>query len=148
MHVFAAERDELPATDGLDPVGLPAAGQPFPLPRETHATLDDLRRSYGAELTAAVGSLSPSSRYSEPIHSIYGWHRIRIIDISPGGTLPFSAVSRQLAFDLALRRREDTVRRFLTETAARYDIIVDGHPVSGFQPPLRLARHEAASGED
>jgi hypothetical protein len=148
MHVFAAQPGELPAANGLDPVGLPTAGQPFPLPRETHATLDELRRSYGPDLATAVAALAPSSHYSEPIRSIFGWHRIRVVDIAPGGALPFAAVARQIAFDLALRRREDTVRRFLVDTAARYDIVVDGTPIHDFQPPLRLARHEAASGED
>jgi hypothetical protein len=148
MHVFAARRDDLPAAAGLDPAALPAAGEPFPLPRETHATAGELRRSYGARFADAVVQLAPSTRYGEPIASSFGWHRVRLVDVAPGGRLPFEAVQRQIAFDLALQRREDTVRRFLADTAARYDLVVAGRRVAGFQPPLRLARHEAASGED
>jgi hypothetical protein len=71
-----------------------------------------------------------------------------VVDIVPERVPPFEEVERQLAFDAALRRRELTVRRFLDETAARYEIVVDGAPVTGFRPALRLARHESASGED
>jgi peptidyl-prolyl cis-trans isomerase C len=148
MHVFAARRDDLPAANALDPIALPSAGEPFPLPRETHATLDQLGRSYGKRFADAVAGLVPSSGYSAPIASSFGWHRVRVVDVAPGGTLAFEAAAPQIAFDLALRRREDTMRRFLAETAARYDIVVAGAPVSRFEPALRLARHEAASGED
>ncbi|HMG23374.1 MAG TPA: peptidylprolyl isomerase [Kofleriaceae bacterium] len=148
MHVFAARRDDLPAADRLDPAALPSAGEPFPLPREVRATGDELRRAYGDAFAAAVAGLAPSSRYSAPIASSFGWHRVRVVEVAPGGALAFEAVERQIAFDLALRRREDAVRRFLAETAARYDIAVAGARIASFQPPLRLARHEAASGED
>jgi hypothetical protein len=148
MHVFAARRDDLPAADRLDPAALPSAGEPFPLPREVRATGDELRRAYGDAFATAVAGLAPSSRYSAPIASSFGWHRVRVVEVAPGGALAFEAVERQIAFDLALRRREDAVRRFLAETAARYDIAVAGARLASFQPPLRLARHEAASGED
>ena len=148
MHVFTARRDDLPAADRLDPAGLPSAGEPFPLPREVRATRDELRRAYGEPFAAAVAGLAPSSRYSAPIASSFGWHRVRVVEVAPGGALAFEAVERQIAFDLALRRREDAVRRFLADTAARYAIAVAGVRIASFQPPLRLARHEAASGED
>jgi hypothetical protein len=148
MHVFAARRDDLPAADGLDPVALPAAGAPFPLPRETRATADELRRSYGAGFADAVVRLAPSSRFSEPIASSFGWHRVRLVDVAPGGALPFEAVQRQIAFDLVLQRRQDAIRQFLDATAAQYAFLVGGAPLSRFEPPMRVARHEIASGED
>lgn len=148
MHVFAARRDDLPAGDGLDPTALPAAGEPFPLPREARATADELRRSYGAGFAEAVARLAPSSRYSEPIASSFGWHRVRLVDVAPGGALPFEAVQRQVAFDLVLQRRQDAIRRFLDATAAHYEVIVAGARLSRFEPPMRVARHESASGED
>ena len=148
MHVFAARRDGLPAADGLDPAALPAAGEPFPLPRETRATADELRRSYGAGFADAVARLAPSSRYSAPIASSLGWHRVRLVDVAPGGPLPFEAVQRQVAFDLILQRRQDAIRRFLDAAAARYELVVAGTRLSRFEPPMRVARHEIASGED
>jgi hypothetical protein len=148
MHVFAARRDDLPAADGLDPAALPAAGEPFPLLRETRATADELRRSYGAGFADAVARLAPSSRYSEPIASSFGWHRVRLVDVAPGGALPFEAVQRQIAFDLVLQRRQDAIRRFLDAAAARYELVVAGTRLSRFEPPMRVARHEIASGED
>lgn len=148
MHVFAARRDDLPAAAGLDPAALPAAGEPFPLPREARATADELRRSYGAGFADAVVRLAPSSGYSEPIASSFGWHRVRLVDVAPGGRLPFEAVRRQIAFDLALQHRQDAIRRFLDAAAARYEFVVAGAQLPRFQPPTRVARHEIASGED
>ena len=148
MHVFAAHREELPLAATLDGPDLPRAGEPFPLPRETHATLGDLQRSYGAAFAQAIAQLPPSPQFSEPIPSSFGWHRVRVVDIAPGRVQPFEEVEHQVAFDVTLHRREDVVRRFLEDTAARYEIVVDGTPVPHFTPPLRLARYEAASGED
>jgi len=148
MHVFAARRESLPAADGLDPAALPAAGAPFPLPRETRATADELRRSYGAGFADAVVQLAPSTRYSEPIASSFGWHRVRLVDVAPGGALPFEAVQRQIAFDLVLQRRQDAIRRFLDAAAARDELVVAGTRLARFEPPMRVARHEIASGED
>jgi hypothetical protein len=148
MHVFAARREQLPPASALGGDALPSAGEPFPLPRDTRATREDLRRSYGAAFADAVAAQTPSVRYSEPVPSSFGWHRLRVIDVAPGRVQPFEEVERQVAFDLMLARREQTVRRFLDETAARYEIIVAGAQLSRFEPVLRLARHETASGED
>jgi peptidyl-prolyl cis-trans isomerase C len=148
MHVFAARREDLPPTAALDLTGLPRLGEPFPLPREVRATRDELQRSYGERFGDAVAALPPSAGYSEPIPSSFGWHRVRVIDVAPGRVAPFEEVERRVAFELTLARREDTVRRFLEQTAARYEIVVDGTRLETFTPPLRLARREAASGED
>lgn len=148
MHVFAARREDLPPASALGGAALPNAGEPFPLPRETRATQGDLQRSYGAAFAGAVAGLPPSGGYSEPVPSSFGWHRVRVVDVAPGRIQPFEEVERQVAFDVMLARREDTVRRFLDETAARYQIVVDGARISAWKPTLRLARHEAASGED
>jgi hypothetical protein len=147
MHVFAARQGDLPAGP-LDASGLPSAGEPFPLPRDTRATLDDLRRAYGAAFADAVAALPASTGYSGPVPSSFGWHRVRVVDVAPGRALAFEEVEHQIAFDLMLRRREQAVRRFLDQTAARYEVVVDGARVTDFTPALRLARHEAASGED
>jgi hypothetical protein len=148
MHVFAARRDDLPAADGLDPAALPAAGEPFPLPREIRATADELRRSYGAGFADAAVQLAPSSRYGAPIASSFGWHRVRLVDVTPGGRLAFEVVRRRIAFDLALQRRQDAIRRFLDTTAAHYEFAVGGARLPRFAPPMRVARHETASEED
>lgn len=53
--------------------------------------------------------------------------------MAPERVQSFEEVERQVAFDLSLQRREDTVRRYLDATAARYEIAVDrcaaGHRV-------------------
>jgi hypothetical protein len=136
----------VPAADGLEPAALPAAGEPFPLPREIRATADELRRSYGASFADAAVQLAPSSRYSAPIASSFGWHRVRLVDVAPGGRLPFEAVRRPIAFDLALQRRQDAIRRFLDTTASHYEFAVGGARLPRFAPPMRVARHETASG--
>lgn len=148
MHVFTARRDDLPPPDRLELGALPAAGEPFPLPRETRATHDELRQAYGAEFATAVAAQPVGGGYGPPVASSFGWHRVRVVDVAPGGIQPFEQVERQVGFDLMLQRREDTMRRFLDQLVARYQIVIDGAPLAGFTPSMRLARHEVASGED
>ena len=148
MHVFAARREDLPPASALGGAGLPSLGEPFPLPRETRATHEDLDKAYGESFADAVTALAVANEYSEPVRSSFGWHRIRVVDVTPERVQPFEEVERQVAFEVMLRRREQTVRRFLDETAARYELVVDGVRLTGFKPALRLARHESASGED
>jgi hypothetical protein len=45
-------------------------------------------------------------------------------------------------------RRQDAIRRFLDATAAHYEFAVGGVALPRFAPPMRVARHETASGED
>jgi peptidyl-prolyl cis-trans isomerase C len=151
MHVFAATAAALPALAqlaALDPARLPSLGEPFPLPRETWATLDELARSYGADFAAAVAARPPSSRYGEPVASTFGWHRLRVVELAAERELPFEEVARSLAFQLTLQRRKLAVRQLLIGAAARYDVVVAGAPLRGFAPSERLARQEASSGED
>jgi len=148
MQVFAARREDLPPREGLATDALPSVGEPFPLPRETRATHEDLKQAYGAAFADAVVALAAGGGYSEPVASSFGWHRVRVVDVTPGHVRPFEQVEREVAFDLLLARREATVRTFLAQTAARYDLVVDGKPLTGFTPSLRLARREAPSGED
>lgn len=148
MHVFAARAEDLPPAEGLDPVRLPALGEPFPMPREAWADRDELERSYGRAFAAAVVAQAPSPRYGEPVASAFGWHRLRVVEVAPGRPLTFEEVARPLAFQLALQRRQDAVRDFLEQAAARYQLVVGGAPLRGFTPSPRVARQEAASGED
>jgi len=146
MHVFAAEREQLPAT--LAGNALPDAGEPFPLPREATLTEGGLRRSYGDDFADWVVHHAPASGFGEPVHSIFGWHRVRVVEVVPGRIRPFDEVAREVAFDVVLHRREDAVRRYVEATAAKYAITVDGAEVEHFTPTMRLARREEASAED
>src|SRR5258705_529379 len=107
---------------------------PPPRRREPRPPADELRRSYGASFADAVAGLAPSGRYSEPIASSFGWHRVRLVDVAPGGRLPFEAVQRQIAFDLALQHRQDAIPRFLDAAPAPYQFVVAGAPPSPFAP--------------
>jgi hypothetical protein len=148
MHVFATQAAALPAAESLELRALPSAGEPFPLPRDTWASVEELGKTYGPAFAAGVGALSPTPRYSAPIASIFGWHRVRVIELEPGRLRTLAEVERELSFELALRRRQETVRAFLMALAAQYRITVDGERVQDFAPTTRLARREAASGED
>ncbi|MEO8701732.1 MAG: peptidylprolyl isomerase [Kofleriaceae bacterium] len=146
MQVFANQREDLPV-GRLDPVALPDAGEPLPTPRETQSTRAELEHGYGPGFADAVVARAPSADYSDPIQSILGWHRIRVVEIVPGRAPAFAEVERRLAFDLIVRRRAETVRAYLAEVASRYEVVVDGAPIP-ITPTGRLARQESASGED
>jgi peptidyl-prolyl cis-trans isomerase C len=148
MHVFASQAEALPAAASLDLGALPRAGEPFPLPRDTWASAEELQKTYGPAFAAAVQALPPGRRYSAPIESVFGWHRVRVVEVEPGRLRTLAEVERELAFELAQRRRRETVSSFLTALAATYQITIDGEPLRGYAPTPRLARREAASGED
>ena len=147
MHVYAMRREDLPA-GALDPVVLPAVGEAFPLPREARASGGELEQAYGRGFAEAVAALSPGPTYSAPIQSAFGWHRVRVVEREPGRLPPLADVAPTIRFELTMRRRHDVMRRYLAEVASRYEIYVDGARVRELAPTDRLARQEAASGED
>jgi hypothetical protein len=147
VHVFAARREALPATEGLAPAGVPVAGEPFPFPREVRASKDELVRAYGDGFAGAVLALSPGA-WSAPIASSFGWHRVRL-DERDGARVPsFEEARSAIAFDYALDTRADVIGDYVKKTVSDYRIDVDGKPLAGFTPTRRIAVRTDPSAED
>ena len=148
VHVFAAERESLPAAEVIaDAEEAPAAGEPFPYPRLATSSREEIVRTFGAPFAEAVSALRPGE-VSLPVRSQYGWHRVRLLAQVDGALAPFSEVRQDVLLDYLLERRERVVGEYLKETVARYDVRVGGTPLRGFIPTRRVAARSEESAED
>jgi hypothetical protein len=147
VHVFASGRAGLPPAEGLALSGVPASGEAFPVPREVRASREELGRDFGPDFAAAVFALEPG-RWSEPIASTHGWHRVRLVDREAGRAPSFEQVRAALALDYALDRRAKVIGDYLKRTVRDYRVDVDGRPLDSFSPTHRVAVRTVPSAED
>jgi hypothetical protein len=148
IHVFATRESSLPGSDQLPENGIPQAGEPFPYSRDVRGSRDDLARVYGDGFATAVAAIEPSSRYSAPIASTFGWHRVRVVEREPGRIPDFDEVKAEIALDYEYARRERIVGAWLKKVAGDYRIVVDGRDVKDFVPTRRIALPADPSAED
>jgi len=148
VHVFATRREALPPADALDPRGVPAAGEPFPYPRDVRASREDLARVYGESFATAAFGGTPSEAWSAPVASSFGWHRVRVVEHEDARAPGFEEVKGALALDYALDKRAAVVGDYLKKTVGQYKIDVDGKPLVGFVPTHRIASRSDPSAED
>jgi len=148
VHVFATRAEALPPDDALVGAGVPAAGEPFPYSRDVTLSREDLSSVYGPSFAEAVVSMAPGDRYSPPIASRFGWHRVRMVERKEGRIPRFAEVKQSIELDYVLARRERIVGAYLEKTAREYSIDVDGKPLVGFVPTRRVAVRSDPSAED
>lgn len=148
VHVFATRRDALPPAGSLGAEMVPAAGEPFPYPRDVHASREDLVRLYGDTFAAAAFAAAPSSEWSAPVASSFGWHRMRVVEHEEARAPAFDEVKGAIALDYALDKRAAVVGDYLKKTIGEYRINVDGKPLVGFTPTHRIAARSDPSAED
>jgi hypothetical protein len=147
VHVFASRESALPLERSLLSEGPLPLGESFPFSRDVRATRDDLAKSYGDEFAAAVFAL-PEGKWSSPIASRYGWHRVRVEAREPARTPTFEEVRADVAFTYILDKRAEVVSGYLKKASRRYRIEVGGRPLSNFTPTGRVALRTEASAED
>lgn len=148
VHVFATRRESLPAVAALALDGVPAVGEPFPYPRDTRGSRDELARTYGDAFAAAAVARTPAQGWSEPIASTFGWHRVRIVEAEASRLPSFEEARAAVALDYALDRRASAVGGYLKKTVGEYRVSVDGKPLVGFTPTHRVAMRNDPSAED
>lgn len=147
VHVFATSRDRLPAVGLLPAAGVPALGEPLPHPRDTLVTRDEAARTYGEGFATALFSAEPA-RWSAPVQSGFGWHRVRVDEVVAAHAPQLAEVRSTLLLDYALDKRADVVGAYLNKTVGDYRIFVDGRPLEGFTPTRRVAVRTDPSAED
>jgi peptidyl-prolyl cis-trans isomerase C len=67
------------------------------------------------EFTAAVAVLKPGQFTPHPVHTIYGWHVIKLLELRSSAAPPIDQVKAQLIVDLQQQR----YAKFLEDVAAR-----------------------------
>lgn len=156
QHVFAQSVDEAqrylpevqrwteqhPGSLHLPPFGLPFAG-----PRRVVDDPKLIAHRFGAGFADALDA-APQHRWTGPVQSRFGAHLVRVNDRQPERQATFAEVRQQLPLHVLLERRGQAVRRYLSQLLQRYEVTLDGKPVSPHQPLERRSLRAAASGED
>lgn len=143
-QVFARSREALP--DAATAAWSPAAGA-APAPRDVDADAAEIEALLGPGFAAAVVAL-PTGRWSEPVASAYGWHRVLVLGHTPARPATFEEARAEITAQFVIARREDAIARYLAAAFARYRIEIDGRPVQGLMPSRRLALRSVARPED
>jgi hypothetical protein len=97
------------------PKEAPGLGDPFLLGAHFPPLSEaDLAARFGPEFASAALAVAPR-RWSEPVPSSYGLHLLFVHERAPGGEAPFDAVRPALRELVRLERRQEAVRRLVTE---------------------------------
>jgi peptidyl-prolyl cis-trans isomerase C len=67
--------------------------------------------------TAAVRRLRPGQFTPRPVHTIYGWHVIKVLEAKSTAAPPYDQVKSQLAVDIQQQRYEKFLASALSKTA-------------------------------
>jgi peptidyl-prolyl cis-trans isomerase C len=154
VHVFATRRetaeglsDALRAADALHPDVAPPLGEAFARSRDVRGSREDFASSYG-ERFADTAFASVPGQWSEPVESRYGWHRVKVLQHTPGAPAAFDDVFERVRLEYAVVHRHEATARFLEQAFQRYHVDVDGAPVRHYEPTARLALRSGPSQED
>ena len=154
VHVFATRKDTaealgdaVRAADAQHPDVAPSVGEAFARSRDVRGSREDFASSYGERFADTVFSLPPG-QWSEPVESRFGWHRVKVLQHTPGAPAAFDDVFERVRLEYAVVHRHEAIARFLEQAFKRYHVDVDGAPVRGYEPTARLALRSAPSQED
>jgi hypothetical protein len=73
---------------------------------------------------------------------------VKIVARDPGRPAAFEEVQDRVRFELTVERRHAAIAQFLQKAFARYQVDIDGAPVTTYAPTERLALRSAPSAED
>lgn len=121
---FATEAAAREATDRLGSAGEPpgALGDPLPLPRRLRRHAErDLERLLGADFARAAFA-APVDRWSQPILSAYGWHRVYVHAHMDGGPSPFESVRSEVLGHWRAARRARAHRDGIAALRERWSV--------------------------
>lgn len=135
LHAFATTEAAARAlTPSLPPpaqaASAPPSGEAFPLPRDVSLTQAEVAASYGEAFAAAVFTqpVGEARAWSDVLPSKFGFHRVLVVERTPGGPQPFEAVAGRLRLDELNDRRQRAVSAFVSRAASRYRIDLAGRP--------------------
>ncbi len=154
VHVFATRKetaealtDAIRSAEAQHPDAVPPVGEAFARARDVRGSREDFASSYGERFADTVFSL-PAGQWSEPVESRFGWHRVKVLQHTPGAPAAFDDVFERVRLEYAVVHRHEAIARFLEQAFSRYHVDVDGVAVRGYEPTARLALRSAPSQED
>jgi len=111
----------------------PAFGEPFLAGHHWDAlSRDEIAARLGTDVAGRVARLPPG-RWSAPLRSPYGWHRVYVREHHPAAVPPLEAVAPRLEAEIRAERARRAVSHALRELRRRRSAPGSG----GFDPPAR-----------
>lgn len=143
VHVFVGpgKRDELAAlrprviAEGTGD-SAPDLGDAFPLPRAAVAPVTEIASGYGQSFVDALAALPPG-QWSEPVVSRYGLHLVKVLNREEPRQETFEEARARLKLAHLVDRKERALRAYLAKAFERYEVDIDGEPVTGRTPGAR-----------
>ncbi len=89
---------------------------------------EDVASIFGRSFAQALFELVPG-RWSGPIESGYGWHLVRVDDVTPARVPDFSVVQSEVRADWVSERRADARREIFAKLRARYEVVLPERPL-------------------
>ncbi len=98
-------------------------GDPFMLQRDyalrSEREIGDL---FGRDFAAALTQLEAADTWQGPLRSAYGWHTVRLSQVTAATTEPFETVRERVRVDAQQAARRAANERYYADLRARYDI--------------------------
>jgi parvulin-like peptidyl-prolyl isomerase len=77
------------------------------------------------EFAAALFSRNDPGVIAEPVRTRFGWHAIRLLEITPAQTVPFEQVAGELRKELVTQRRSARATALITELRQRHGASIE-----------------------
>lgn len=87
-------------------------------------TEQEVADHFGAAMARELFANSKPGSWIGPVASIHGYHLVRVEQVEPGGTQPFEQVRAKAAQDAFAAERKASIERNVTETLARYRVVL------------------------
>ena len=84
---------------------------------------EDVASVFGRSFAQALFDVVPG-RWAGPIESGYGWHLVRVDQLTPSRVPDFSVVESEVRADWISERREDVRREAFAELRDRYQVVL------------------------
>jgi hypothetical protein len=148
IHVFGQRQETLAelhlADDTREP---PHQGDAFPNSRDVRQTEAEMVASFGSAFVDGLRQI-PEGHWSDALPSKYGWHRVKILERTPGHLPSLEEVRGQVVLDCSAARRKQAVQLFLERALLHYRVELDGRLAPPFEPVGRLGLRSEPSAED
>jgi peptidyl-prolyl cis-trans isomerase C len=121
--------DEVKAREATTAIaaGKSPSAMPISLPTAMkHANASDIAKQFGDGFAAGLAAV-PTGAWAGPVQSGYGWHAVRVNDVTASKIPPLSEIRQSVANDWRAQTRA-------AREAAAYQALLDGYGVSIARP--------------
>ena len=98
-------------------------GDPFMLQREyAQRSQRDVGNLFGRDFAEKLAKLPTSDAWQGPLKSAYGWHVVKLLNITPARVQPFNEVAEKVKVDWQQAQRKVANETYFTNLKAKYSV--------------------------